>query len=112
MTLPRNKRLVREQETVLKMITLYCRDQHKPSDGHLCKDCQKLADYALQRIARCPFGVDKPTCANCTVHCYRPEMRQQIRQVMRYAGPRMLFQHPYLTLMHFVDGLNKPQERK
>lgn len=102
---------MREQETVLKMIALYCRHQHEPSDGHLCEDCQKLADYAIQRIERCPFGADKPTCVNCTVHCYRPEMRQQIQQVMRFAGPRMLFHHPYLTLMHLIDGLHKPQER-
>lgn len=112
MTLPTNKRLEREQETVLKMISLYCRDQHESSDGDLCEDCQKLADYAFQNIARCPFGADKPTCANGRVYCYRPEMRQQIRQVMRYAGPRMLFQHPYLTLIHFVDGLHKSKERK
>ncbi len=24
--------------------------------------------------------------------------------IMRYAGPRMLFRHPYLTITHKLDG--------
>ena len=85
------------------MIGLYCRRHHHPAAA-LCSDCQHLADYAMQRIERCPFKENKPTCANCTIHCYKPDMRQQVRQVMRYAGPRMLLYHPYLAVMHFVDG--------
>jgi hypothetical protein len=92
----------RERETVLKMITLYCHDHHSPA-GERCEACQSLADYALERIARCPFGAAKPTCDQCTVHCYRPEMRDEIRKVMRYAGPRMIFHHPRLAILHLID---------
>jgi hypothetical protein len=54
---------------------------------------------------RCPFGADKPTCANCTIHCYRAEMREQVREVMRYSGPRMMWRHPLLALAHLlIDG--------
>ena len=103
------KRLQREQKTVHKMILIYCQGNHNPQEGGLCPDCQNLYDYASERIDRCHFGWHKPTCARCTIHCYRPEMRQRIKDVMRYAGPRMLFKHPYLTLMHGIDSLRKPR---
>jgi hypothetical protein len=102
--LSKENRLQRERKTIRAMIGLYCRRHHHPAAA-LCTECQQLTDYALQRIERCPFKENKPTCANCTVHCYKPAMRQQVRQVMRYAGPRMLLYHPFLAVMHFVDGM-------
>ncbi len=96
-------RLNREQKTVQTMIRMYC-SYHHSGDGELCDDCQYLSHYAEQRIERCPYGYDKPTCVNCTTHCYKYDMRERIRLVMRFAGPRMLFRHPYLALMHLIDG--------
>lgn len=98
-----NKRLIRESKTVRKMIALYCHAHHSTSGESLCDDCRVLSEYALERIKGCPFGADKPTCDRCPIHCYRPEMREKIRQVMRYAGPRMLWHHPYLAMMHLID---------
>ncbi|WP_373691314.1 nitrous oxide-stimulated promoter family protein [Endozoicomonas sp. YOMI1] len=49
------------------------------------------------------YGVEKPTCANCQVHCYKPEQRRQIREVMKWAGPRLLLKHPVLTIQHLID---------
>lgn len=106
-----DKRRIREQNTAARMIALYCRDHHNEPSGQLCSDCQSLLAYTAQRIERCPFGVQKPTCAKCTVHCYRPEKREEIRKVMRYAGPRMLLHHPVLALLHLLDGLRTPPER-
>jgi len=100
-----NKRLERERKTVHKMILIYCEGVHESLKGELCPDCQSLYDYASKRIGRCPFGWRKPTCARCPVHCYKPDQREKIRKVMRYAGPRMLFRHPYLTIMHGIDSL-------
>ena len=107
----KNKRLNREQETVNKMIALYCLAHHTPLQGQLCPECQALVDYAYQRIKRCPYGSKKPTCAKCPIHCYKPAQREQIRQVMRYAGPRMLIHHPFLAVLHLVDGIRKPPSR-
>ena len=36
------------------------------------------------------FRINKPVCAECTVHCFKPDMRSQIRDVMRFAGPGLL----------------------
>jgi hypothetical protein len=61
-------------------------------------------EYATRRLERCVFGDTKPTCANCVVHCYSAEMREKIRGVMRWAGPRMLLRHPVLGITHLLDG--------
>jgi hypothetical protein len=92
------------------MISLYCRDNHRA--GGLCGECAALKDYALERLSRCPFRAAKPTCANCTVHCYTPEMREKIRRVMRYAGPRMIYRHPVMAVRHIMDGRRKTPKRK
>lgn len=96
-------RIAREQRTVTAMIHLYCHDQHHTPDG-LCAECSALQDYAMHRLERCPFQEGKTTCAKCAVHCYKPERREQIRIVMRYAGPRMLWKHPILAVQHLRDG--------
>lgn len=94
------RRLARERKTVRAMIEMYCADHHG-GDG-LCRECAELADYADRRLDLCPYGPDKPTCTNCPIHCYRPEPRERMREVMRYAGPRMFRKHPYLAVMHLI----------
>jgi hypothetical protein len=96
-------RMRREASTVAAMIHLYCHGQHHDKDA-LCDDCQALHDYAIARLEHCPFQENKPTCALCSVHCYKREMRDKIRAVMRYAGPRMLFRHPVLAVLHLLDS--------
>jgi hypothetical protein len=64
----------------------------------------ELSDYADARLARCPFGAEKPTCATCPIHCYRPTMRERMREVMRVSGPRMPVRHPILAIRHVLDG--------
>lgn len=97
------RRTARELETVRAMIDIYCRDHHGTRQGR-CADCEALWQYADARVEHCPFGAEKPTCVNCTVHCYKPERREQIRQVMRHSGPRMPLRHPLLTVFHYIDG--------
>jgi hypothetical protein len=96
-------RIEREKRTVTAMIHLYCREQHHLGD-ELCVQCSAMHDYAMHRLDLCPFQEGKTTCAKCTVHCYEPEMRKQIRVAMRYAWPRMLGNHPVLALQHLIDG--------
>jgi hypothetical protein len=96
-----NGRLSREWTTVTVMLDIYCRDHHGVA---LCRECQDLKHYVSQRLKRCRFGEEKPTCVKCPVHCYQRERREQIKTVMRYAGPRMLWEHPWLSLRHMVDG--------
>ncbi len=92
------KRIEEEKRVVARMIELYCRKK----EGHtaLCPECRALLEYAYVRLDRCPFGERKGTCRLCAVHCYRAEQRERMRLVMRYAGPRMLFYHPWMALRH------------
>jgi hypothetical protein len=101
------RRIRRELETVRVMIGLYCRDHHGGGDDP-CPGCLALWEYVEQRVGSCPYGSDKPTCLRCTIHCYKPAMREQIRVVMRYAGPRMAWSHPILALLHTLDGRRDP----
>lgn len=96
-------RLAREMKTIRAMLRIACQDRHGTAEG-LCAECQALADYAAKRLAHCPYGADKPTCVNCRIHCYGPRQREQVRDTMRYAGPRMMLRHPVLAIMHVVDG--------
>ena len=100
-------RIEREKRTVSRMIELYCADQHGSPEGQLCPVCADLHAYTMLRLDRCPFQEAKTTCANCAVHCYRPDRREQIRVVMRYAGPRMLWTHPVMAVRHLLDGRRK-----
>ena len=99
-------RMKREHKSVGLMIALYCRDHHH-SDKGLCDECRELAKYASSRLRNCPFQENKTTCGNCPVHCYKPNMREKIRNVMRYAGPRMMRHHPILAIGHIIDGWRK-----
>jgi hypothetical protein len=98
-----SRRVVRERKTVTAMVRIYCRGQHGRR-AELCDACTQLHAYAMCRLDRCPFGAEKPSCANCPVHCYKADRREEIRAVMRYAGPRMLWRHPFLAVMHLLDG--------
>jgi hypothetical protein len=103
--------MIREKKTAEAMIHIYCRRQHGIHGG-LCPDCKELSAYVKKQLAKCPFQEGKTTCANCKVHCYKPAMREKIREVMRYAGPRMIYRHPLLAFFHLLDGFRKEPIRK
>ena len=69
----------------------------------LCGDCRELLEYSLARLDHCKFGNAKTKCHKCPVHCYRPDMREKIRTVMRFSGPRMLLYHPLEALRYLFS---------
>ena len=103
----------REKALVSQMIAIYCKGKHHTRHG-LCPRCQALEEYARQRSDKCPFMESKTFCSNCKVHCYRGEMREEIRRVMAYAGPRMLLHHPLVALSHALESFREKRrlERK
>lgn len=62
-----------------------------------------LNAYADKRLDKCVFGEEKPACKQCPVHCYQPAKREEMKRIMRWAGPRMLWRHPILTIRHLID---------
>lgn len=103
-------RLKREMQTLMCMARIYCADHHpaaaRPSFD-LCEDCLALMEYAHRRLEKCPYQQNKPTCQNCPIHCYRKTQREQVREVMRYAGPRMAWRHPLKALTHLYDQFRR-----
>ena len=99
-------RIVRERKTIEVMLGMYCNKCHGTND-ELRPDCSGLLDYAASRLDKCPLQENKPIYAKCLIHCYKPSIREKVRLVMRYSGPRLILSHPVLALLHFADGLRK-----
>ena len=95
----------REKQLVSQMIALYCKKHH--GGKRLCPQCAALDRYARQRSDRCPFMETKTFCSNCKVHCYRPDMRARIKEVMRFSGPRMIFYHPGMAARHMIESMKE-----
>ena len=93
-------RIESEKKTVGMMVRLYCRIYE--SNKELCPECLQLLSYAETRLDRCKFGNEKPTCKKCPIHCYKPDMRQKMRAVMRWTGPRMMIYHPIEAIKHLI----------
>jgi len=104
------KRRVREMRTVSQMIALYCarhhadapRDQLAHCGEPVCAECAAVDAYAVLRTQRCRKMEAKTSCEKCGNHCYRPEEREKIRAIMRYAGPRMITAHPIAAIRHLL----------
>ena len=94
----------REKRIVGEMVALYCHGNHGTKKTELCPDCKALLSYARQRSDKCPFMEQKTFCSNCKVHCYKPDMREKIRKVMRWSGPRMIYHHPVMAIRHVIES--------
>lgn len=97
-----NYRFKREEKTLECMIKIYCTHIHKHRNG-ICSSCSELLEYSMLRLNKCCFGAKKPVCFKCTLHCYMPDMRDRVKEVMRFSGKKMIFAHPILTVRHMID---------
>jgi hypothetical protein len=108
-------RLRREQSTIEAMLRIWC-EAHpvhfRSCSGDLCAECEGLFHYASYRLVKCPYGEEKPTCKKCPIHCYTRDKREQMHEVMRFAGPRMLLHHPVLAIRHLLDEKREPAPLK
>jgi len=94
-------------EVLAEFISIYCGDVHPEAEKmviraggdlgeyvnsqhiHLCDECGKLLLHAASKRIVCPYD-PKPSCKKCETHCYAPRYRNQIREVMRYSGKRLI----------------------
>lgn len=94
-------RIEREKDVVDKMIRLYCRKRLGMHE--LNEEYRTLMEYSHCRLDGCKFGEKKPACKRCPIHCYKPEMREKIRAIMRWAGPRMIIYDPMAAIRHILN---------
>lgn len=102
----------KEIKIVNLMIEIYCHKKHHTKKGELCDECKKLSEYATLRTSKCPFMETKTFCSRCKVHCYRPDMKLKIKEVMRFSGPRMMIYHPILAIKHGYYTLKYKHQNK
>lgn len=46
---------------------------------------------------------NKTTCSRCKVHCYKKDMREKIRAVMKFSGPRLIIYNPIELIKHAIN---------
>ena len=101
-------RIAREKKTIDKMVHVYCKGKHGTKGNQLCDECSEFSSNAYMRLDNCPFQEEKSTCGKCLAHCYRPDMKEKVKKVKRYSGPRLIYLNPILALHHAFDGRKKP----
>ncbi|MGL5379198.1 nitrous oxide-stimulated promoter family protein [Clostridium sp.] len=93
-------RIDKEKKTIESMIKIYCNKKHSTKKGELCDECNELLTYAKKRLDFCKFGEDKKFCSKCPIHCYKKDMKEKIKEVMKFSGPRLLFYDPIEVIKH------------
>lgn len=91
-----------EKEIFDKMTLIYCKDHHCSS---ICTRCNEIILYAHRRIDLCKFGKNKSFCSKCLIHCFKTDIREDVKKIMRYSGPRIIFHHPLMAFKHMFSVL-------
>lgn len=97
----KTSKIEHEKLVVKWMIELYCKKKEKNEE--LCPQCKNLLEYAWKRLDFCKFGEKKSSCKKCPIHCYKADMRERMRQVMQFSGPRMILHHPITAIKHLLQ---------
>ena len=94
-------KIEKEKNIVAFMIEHYCKKNHHQDT--ICKSCGDLVSYAQDRLKICPFRENKTSCLKCKVHCYSKGKREEIKKVMSYVGPRMIYLMPIQYIKHIFN---------
>lgn len=113
------RHLQRDLKTLALFIRLYCENRHPDApkatasikthdvkaivgkDIDLCRDCEKLLAHAFYKRSHCPMN-PKPACKHCPSHCYHPDYRARIQEVMRFSGRHMVMHGRLDYLYHLL----------
>jgi hypothetical protein len=110
-------KVISDLKILAKFIEVYCDGNHADADRtavklqthdvnelmgkplKLCPGCQKLLAHALVKRTVCPMD-PKPQCKHCPRHCYHPNYRRQIQEVMKYSGRKLVMRGRLDYLLH------------
>ena len=96
-------RIEREKKTIALMIDIYCQKKHGNKKRELCDECKELLEYAHKRLSFCKFGENKSTCSRCPIHCYKKDMKEKVKDVMKFSGPRLIVHNPIELVRHALN---------
>ena len=114
---PLTRKELKDLKVLLQFTAVYCRVKHDDeksvvtTDEHelqglpfqiypVCKECRDFLLYAFERRLRCPLE-EKPLCKHCPVHCYKPEYRKKVREIMRFSGQYLIMRGRLDLLWHY-----------
>lgn len=116
--LPKKKPVVlknntpKEKETIRKMFGIYCQSKHDTAPGKkLCPKCTALLATIMLKMSRCPYGITKPICEKCQIHCFGKQQTKEFLEIMKGAQTKMFFRHPIMTLRHKLLGMRKEAKK-
>jgi hypothetical protein len=96
-----------------KFVEVYCAGKHRtveraplslPADmgeRTLCPECRSFFEYAITKRLKCPLEAEKPSCKHCRIHCYDPLHREKVREIMSYAGRRLMLRGRLDYIWHY-----------
>ena len=96
-----------------KFVEVYCEAKHCgavrsyveiPADlgtRELCPECTSFLQYAITKRMKCPLEAEKPTCKHCRIHCYDQQRREKVREIMSFAGRRLVLRGRVDYLWHY-----------
>lgn len=96
-----------------KFVEVYCAGKHRgaerspvalPADmgeRNLCPECASFLHYAITKRLKCPLESEKPTCKHCRIHCYDRPRREKVREIMSYAGRRLMMRGRLDYVWHY-----------
>ena len=114
---PMTKKERKDLRVLVSFTSVYCRHHHDEAKAGVdignescaplvegkhpvCTDCREFLAYAVARRIHCPLD-PKPDCKHCPVHCYKPNYRQQVKDVMRFSGKHLLLRGRLDLLWHY-----------
>ena len=115
-----DERIDRDLHTLTRFIEVCCNHWHKRDARSevslkgmnihalmgrsivLCGGCAKLLAHAVYKRSHCPMD-PKPACKKCPSHCYHPMFRQQIREVMKFSGRKLVLSGRLDYLWHLIS---------
>ena len=96
-----------------KFVEVYCAGKHRTTgrslvalpagsgERSLCPECSAFLEYAIAKRLKCPLEDEKPSCKHCRIHCYDAERRVKVREVMSYAGRRLMMRGRLDYIWHY-----------
>jgi Nitrous oxide-stimulated promoter len=98
--------------TLQSLFPIYCGKYHSSEKGELCDSCSAELEYAIHKTKICPEKDQGKTCSDCKVHCFEAEHRERIKEIMRFAGPRLIWSHPLLSVRYIYLKLHSRRINK
>lgn len=96
-----------------KFVEVYCAGKHTGAehvpvalpgglgDRSLCPECRLFLEYAIVKRLKCPLEAEKPSCKHCRIHCYDKTHREKVREIMSYAGRKLMMRGRVDYLWHY-----------